>query len=555
MVLMTSTTQHDDRPKAGVEVVSELIRAFKMRRLYDPGHPQRRESEEHSGARIAALLEESGGIDFVLESERLLVAGMPVHEQPEGRDSIVFLLYREGVRQLSFYPGLTGEELGVFLDEVAAAALAGAEDEFDLVARLWDRNFVHIRYAFVEQLLDQDWVPPAEEDPLVLGRDQEPIVILDEDKSAAEFLREVDPTLYFLDDEDMASLQRAIESEKERTFMHETLTCLLEILFVIDSGDPAPIYAAIADIHEAFLEDALYEEVIRLHEVVLPYLRDRAGAEMPPEYAALLERALDAEVLHRLAMRVDEGKIPEHVAAAYYRAFGRGQLLTLLAHCGDLKRLCQRPALAEAMIDLVRAEPALLRSAILNEDATVACLGAYLAGLVADGMLLEPLARALETGDESVRREALIAVKQIGGGRALEVVACRVEDPDPTIRLYALRHVVTHRYLPALARVKSLLAQAADRSLTERRLLYEAYGALGGREVVDDLGRRLRRRGGVLRKVDPEEQACVLVALGAAGTPEARSLVEAASSARHPLVQRAALEVLEAWETGVTLRP
>jgi HEAT repeat protein len=552
---VTTTLPLEERPRAGLEVVHELIRAFKVRRLYDPGHPQRRESEEHSGARIAALLEESGGIDFVLESERLLVDGMPVHEQPEGRDSIVFLLYREGVRQLSFYPGLTGDELGVFLDEVAAAALAGAEDEFDLVARLWGRHFVHIRYAFVEELLDQDWVPAAEKEPLVLGRDQEPIVLFDEDKSAAEFLREVDPTLYFLDEEDMASLQRAIESEKERTLLQETLTCLVEVLNVMGPGDPARIYSAIADIQESFVDDALYEEVIRLHEVFSAFLRSRAGEEAPPALSALLDRALDPAVLHRLANRVEEGNVSEEIAGAYYRTFGRGRLPVLLAHCGDLKRLCQRPALAEVMIDLARSEPALLRSAIEHKDPTVACLAAYLAGLMADGTLLEPLARALETGDDSVRREALLAVKHIGGGRALEVVARRIEDADSTIRLYALRHVVSHRYVPALPRVQALLDQATDRSLTERRLLYEAYGALGGRDVVDDLGRRLRRRGGLLRKIDPEEQACVLVALGAVGTPEARSLVEEASSARHPLVQRAALEVLGAWETGVALGP
>jgi HEAT repeat protein len=554
MATLTTPPDLDERARAGIDLVNELIRAFKVRRLYDPSHPQRRESEAQSDARIAALLRDSRAIDFTVESERLLVDDTVVHEQPEGRDSIVFLLYREGVRQLSFYPGLTGEELGVFVDEVASAALAGAEDQFDLVARLWERNFVHIRYAFVEQLHDQDWTPPGETESLVIGRDEQPIVLLEEDKSAADFLREVDPSIYFLDDEDMAALQREIQSEKERTYLHETLTCMLEVLHAMSPEDPAPIFAAIGDIQESLLDARQYEEVMRLHAIFEPYLKNLGEAKIPKEYVAVLDRTLAAEVLHRLATRVEEAKISEEIAASYYRVLGRGRLRTLLAHCGDLKRLCQRPALGQAMIDLARSEPNLLRSAISDQDPTVACLAAYLAGLVAEGTLLEPLARAMERGDDALRREALLAVKQIGGGRALEMVARRIEDPDPTVRLYALRHVVSHRYVPVLPRVKSQLDHTAGRSLTERRLLYEAYGVLGGPGVVDDLARRLRRKEGLLRKIDPEEQACVVIALGGAGGPAARALVEEACTMRHPLVQRAALDVLGAWESGATVR-
>ena len=40
---VTTTLPLEERPRAGLDVVHELIRAFKVRRLYDPGHPQRRD--------------------------------------------------------------------------------------------------------------------------------------------------------------------------------------------------------------------------------------------------------------------------------------------------------------------------------------------------------------------------------------------------------------------------------------------------------------------------------------------------------------------------------
>lgn len=547
---MTTGVVQSARVQTASELVNELVRAFKVRRLYDAGHPQRRESEETIGARIAALLDQSGAIEFTIEGDRLLVDGEPVYDQAEGRDSLAFLMYREGLRQLSLYPGLAGEEVGVFLDEVAAAALAHGEEEFDLVARLWERNFVHIRYAFVEQLMDEEWTPAAAEETLVLGRDQNAVVLLDEDKSAADFLREVDSTLYFLDDEDMAALQRELESEKERTLIHETMTCLREVLLVPELDDPAPLLAAIGDIHTSFLEEGSYGDVVTLHEVFAPYLAsERAGNVARSAFSELFERALEEEVLQRLAARVDAASVPDDVAAGYYRAFGGPRLASLLRGCGDLKRLCQRPPIAAAFVDVAREDAETLRAAMVDEDPAVACPAVYLAGMLADPMLLEPLGEALQSPDAQVRREALVAVKQIGGPRTLDMVARAIEDADPTVRLYALRHIVLHRYAPALPRVTALLDREVEQSLTERRLLYEAYGALGGEGSLDELGKRLRRRGGVFRKTDPEELACVLIGIGAVGTPKARALVEEATTSRHPLIQRTAHDVLATWDS------
>ncbi|MFN2384293.1 MAG: HEAT repeat domain-containing protein, partial [Gemmatimonadota bacterium] len=221
---------------------------------------------------------------------------------------------------------------------------------------------------------------------------------------------------------------------------------------------------------------------------------------------------------------------------------------------GDLKKLCQRAPLADAFRDLARGNPNALRTALGSSSAEAAEAAAYLTGLVGDPRLLDALGTALQSDEPAVRREALLALKQFGGGRALELVARAIHDPDPGVRLYALRHVVSHRYAPALARVAELLdreVQEDQRSMTERRLLFEAYGALGGSSVVEELSRRMRRRGGLFRKTDPEEIACVLVGLGATTAPAARAILESALDDKQPLVSRTARQVLDTWGAPV----
>jgi hypothetical protein len=62
---------------------------------------------------------------------------------------------------------------------------------------------------------------------------------------------------------------------------------------------------------------------------------------------------------------------------------------------------------------------------------------------------------------------------------------------------------------------------------------------------VSDLVARFRRRRGLFRKRDPEEAACVLIALGATQSTSARDVLEEATRDRHPLVARVANQVLQ----------
>ena len=260
------------------------------------------------------------------------------------------------------------------------------------------------------------------------------------------------------------------------------------------------------------------------------------------------ESALSEPNLKRLGARLLAGELDEAEAGRFVRAFGAGRLRALLAGLPEIKRICQFPAMGAAFVEIAASDPDGLHQALMGDDPLVAGAAAFIVGMTGDSRFLASLGEALSSDEPEVRREALLALKSFGGGQALEFVSRAVDDGDPSIRLYALRHLVSHRYAPAMPKVSERMARVdAERSLTEQRLLYEAYGALGGERVVEDLISRFRRRKGVFRKRDPEEAACVLIALGATGAPAAREVVEQASGDRHPLVARVAGQVLQSW--------
>ena len=537
---------------AAEELVQEIVRVVKVRRLYGSDHPQRAGVEEGAVERIGALLDEHGAIELKVEEGRLLTEGEPVYEAGQSRESLPRILHQEGIRQVAFYQGLTLQELIGFVDNVARVSDREEVDDEDLVTRLWEENFYHLRYTFVEQLQDEEWVPPSAQRPDP-GAERGPIQVDPEETApeneAIRRVREADPSLYFLDDEDIAALHREMEAEKSRSLVDEGLTCLRELL-MNPVGDGEPILDALADMQRRLIHDADYAHVQKLHQLFIPYLESEGVGERGRRtFAEMRSEALSEETLSGLAARIDAGTVEDRIAAAYYRAFAQEDPVALLSRAGDLKRLCQQPAIGSAFREIARDRREAIRAALTGDDSRAAAAAAFLAGHSGDPRLVDALAESLDSASPETRREAIQALKQIGGGRALEAVARGIDDPDPGVRLYALRHLVVHRYQPASSAIARLVEgeEWRERSPTEQRLLFEAYGALGGEAVLDTLAARVKG-GGLFRKADPEEAACALVGLGAIGTDPAREIVERAVEEKNPLIARTARQVIEAWE-------
>jgi len=551
---MSGSTQaaYEELIRAAGEIVQEIVRVFKTRRLYAPDHPKRQEVEGGSIDLIRNLVDEVGPIALSISEKALSIEEEPVYRQEVGRESIAFLMFREGLRELILHPGIEDDEITGLLDEVAiSASVLEEEGEKDLLARLWERDFIHLRYYFVETLAEEEWVPPVEREEEEDEGDRGPIELSEEDRSAAErlsVLEKFDSALYILDDEDMATLQAELESERGAVLVRQAVTLMRELLWNPVRDDPSIVMGAVRDVQRSLVESGDFDEIRDLHEVFSPLLEsDAATPPIRETFDELRAEATSEETLSRLGRGLEAGNISDESAAEYYGTFGRGDLTRVLRGAGDIKRLCQRPAIAGVLLALIREDPHALGEALRGGGIT-ASRAAHLASMATDPRLLDALGEALGSDRAEVRREALVALKAFGSGRALEHVSRAVEDPDPAIRLYALRHLVTHRYEPALPRVRAILEQGdlEERSLAERRLLFEAYGALGEEGVVDELARRLRRRG-LFRKPDPETVACVLVGLGATGAPEARELVEQRLDSSQALVGRTARKVLEEW--------
>ncbi len=135
-------------------------------------------------------------------------------------DSLPWLFYKDGVRELRFQKGFEEEDLVGFLDIIQRARRQNP-DEDDLLVMLWERDLLHLRYKYVELSDDgglglgeltprnepQTIEPPRADDPV---RPEEQLL---ESRPGLVNLADFDATLYFLDEGEVAYLRQEVEAE------------------------------------------------------------------------------------------------------------------------------------------------------------------------------------------------------------------------------------------------------------------------------------------------------------------------------------------------------
>jgi len=139
--------------KKSKEVIKRLGNAFSSMKIYPPENPAVKKSIETFTEKIKEFLDEYEHLDITVEEFNLSYKGEKVFQDEEKMKSLPFLLFKDGMRELSFHKGLDEREIKDFLETVKADSDLPAEDS-DVVNSLWMKNFAHVRFFALDEFLD-----------------------------------------------------------------------------------------------------------------------------------------------------------------------------------------------------------------------------------------------------------------------------------------------------------------------------------------------------------------------------------------------------------------
>jgi len=127
--------------------------AFSVLKLYPPGNPSIAKTVGIFDEKLKEFLEEYDELRVGIGEFNFKYKDEIAFQDEEKKRSLPFFLFKDGMRELSFFKGLDSKELQYFLD-ILKEALDLPSEESDAVSLLWEKDFVNIRYYALDEFLD-----------------------------------------------------------------------------------------------------------------------------------------------------------------------------------------------------------------------------------------------------------------------------------------------------------------------------------------------------------------------------------------------------------------
>jgi HEAT repeat protein len=525
------------------EVVHGVAKALRAYLLYEGNSPALDRFMEALRGRMVALWEQMPELTLVVEEREMVWEGSVVFTSDE-RENLAFLLYRDGVREITLRAGFEEEELQELLVMLAQVQRERGHDHDDLLTLLWERDWIGLRYKYVEALPEGTQIPSGEAterrhiEPPREEVEAQPSVVSPEDFREA---------LYFLDDPELRRLADELRLELSRDLWRDVLNALFDR---IQDGTPerqAQILGILSELLPTLLGSARIDlAAFVLGEMVSVATTTRLAPEVLRGVRGLFDQLAQGDTVAELVRVVEHSgdKVRDDDLSTLLSFFPPAALAPLLgaAEASSSERV--RKAVQSSAERLAGANPDHLVTLAGDTNAGVAAGAARLLGrlrIAAGASAVAKLLSHPEATTRVVAVEALAEMRTPTGAGALEGA---LEDADREVRVAAARALAAIRNAPARAPLETMLESKRLRDpkgveLSERIAFFEAYGALAGAEGVSVLDKMLNGKNWLGRRDAAEIRACAALGLGRIKLPAAEKALNAAAADPDPVVRSA----------------
>jgi HEAT repeat protein len=544
------------------DMLKLLAKGVRAHQLYMHNNPTYLRALEVLRGGFAPIWELTDNFTLKITESEFRWEGVAVsREGSKTSDSLPWVFYKDGVRELRFQKGFENDDLVKFLDCIQRAR-RNSPDEDDLLVMLWEQDMAHLRYRYVDV---GDDGPVAVMADLAQGHAWEPRVVdppTAEDEPRPEEtllasrpgmvnLEDFDSTLYFLDENEVQYLRGEVAKEYAGDLRGNVVGMLLDIFEVQE--DPQ-IRGEIAEILDGFMLHLLSAAQFRSVAYLLVEAQaaaNRAKGISPAEKAQLAkipDRLSDPQALAQLLQSLEESPElpPQDDLNALFDQLRPTALGTIFAALARTQEPNVRTLMQNAAGRLAGQNTAELVRLIGHSDRIIAVEAIRRAAAMRSAAAVTPLVKRMADPDPGTRLAVAQALAEIGSAGALQALERQVDDDDRDVRVAAARAIAARAYRPALPRVEAVVKGKAirDADLTEKMAMFETFGALCGEGGIALLDNILNGRTFLGKREDDEMRACAAMALGRIGSDKAIETLRRAVNVKDIVVRNAVNKAL-----------
>jgi hypothetical protein len=521
--------------------------------------------------KLGEFFKTGGNLSLKVECSGLLYKGNVVHES-QNREGIPNSMYRRGIRELLFYPGVTDWELKQFIN-VVKAGFDGPDETCDLDVTIQDEDFPHLDCIGAEDYLEtHPFVTPTNVVELRRRYRRHSMSPVRQSKILRELgtLAETDLNsplmknrsfqtngfnmlnrLYFVTPDEVERINSQILRESAPDSRLETLEILIEILAKERSKpDLDEIISWVLSILDQSLRVGDYRAATEGLKKLYALLNMASFSEWQRKRIkkAIFEVGTESWIQAIGAGLTASGGEDLGGFARYVSLLQRNATPHLCKLLGQLKGSKQRRILCDALADKGKRSISVFGVFLDDERWFVVRNIVYILGRIGEAECMPYLEKALSHTDSRVRREAVQAILKIGSKEMVfQHLTRKLSDGSSRIRGIAALQLARIGKEAALGPLLDIVQSKSfyGQDIQEVKLFLQALGITGSNEAIPPLTRILTKKSLFLRIKGDSMRKTAADALGVIGTKEAIGALSRISEIGDDVIREASLAALK----------
>jgi len=551
------------------DIIQSLIKAYSALKIYPIENPAVINSTMVFSNKLIDFLREYKEMRIGIQEFSLTFNEEILHSDGEKKKSLPFLLYKDGMRELSFHEGLDLEEIGDFLETIKINADL-PEEESDIINSLWENDFAHIRYFALDEFLDKniggsntgnDLIP--EKDILSTGK----IKLTQKDKEEINKRMEilaVDPgndlteglnTTLSKENKvteaaaitkgDFPEIERLVADDRENSRIRELITLLFEVLFLEDRKDQ---FSETLNVLDLCLQDTIEKANFSQASLILNQIFDLKDAvpEQDSEKLLLLDRiikkAKNKPAIEELEQLFNNGKIEDlDPFLEYIHLLCPESIPTVINIWEKTEDLNIKSSISFLLQEIGEKHIETLVEFAQNGHASLAREIITILGKINKTHSLPFLKMFSTHKDKSIRLETIQALKNIHDKDGDEILLDLLLDKEEQIRIAAVTSLNYFGNPTAVSRISNVIAKKDfdKKSRAEKRVFLDYCAQNSNEEITHLFHSILKKKSLFFSKKILATRLCVVAALETMATPEAVTILKEGSLLRKTRVRKA----------------
>lgn len=526
------------------DIFKTLIKTVKTFSVYPKENPVYQKFANDIFQKFDTFFQSHETLNFDIEQYSMRYKGHEVFHSEERTSNIALLLFIDGIRQLSFHRGLTFEEVIGFIETLRDAPKEeNAED--DIVTLLWEKDYEHVGY-FVPEEAGGDEL--AIEESIFAGSDST-TTGTSGSGSGGGGSADLSITPQYLGLPRVSPSDNELNLLRQKTLLlggESILLSALQVIFELmasekDISNFAEYSRSIEKALDLMMEKNNPDKFMQLLKKLNSFYRSLSIPEMKHAINRIISKAGSTENIKSFS------KGDHHVFNEYLLLLNKDAIPGIIELLGEAEDRRMRRLLCNALSKFVKLDRGPFAKAIRDERWFLVRNIVTILGLSREPSGIELIKKILKHSDLRVRKAAVLALESIPSEETKKPLMILLNDPDPHIRVSALKALRRFGGRDLLARIMEhvLNEDFKERDFQEKREFLEAMGETGKEDALGILKRIFNKKSFFKREKNLQMRACAAYGLGYVGMPEAVSLLEKGANSKKRLLSDACRKALK----------